>query len=503
MHWPSASAYKWSNKPKTNADGWWMVHTIVRPSCANCFNSTTTCVDVELSRPLKHQPNEKEIEAFRNGINENQLRLLYTLWTHLTSLALSTLPSTTHLVGSSKNMTGGLSNNSNAIAKRFRCPPDNSPVLVRRTSYKPIASKICWICSAVEWNGKRFILNHILYYLWCLMLARFCCCITSLSGEKNGKLTLIFFSECVRWLPIFRLAEKCIASQTVMCVCSTWSCIMYAACRRNSFKSLGRPFIVMRPLSKFVLRKMREKTESKKSNQLHCRLRKRKQFHCFRIHSSTISAAALNYLHVCTVHCARNRAWHIFFCTVSRAPCTASGRQKSLKTETVHLKRKNLMHNGLKMRHVQVFTACHFWNCPLTGTHTKREEWRHCGASIAAAPFENANGTILSHHSVLVHGFNRWSAWRMRPRLWNFSMWMKRTGNVAEHCECTWRSFYSAIEHQHLHVYRCLLIVCGCVVVPITKSYALIEINFIQLEMDRMPSNKYLWCCKWICYRFH
>lgn len=33
----------------------------------------------------------------------------------------------THVVGSSKNKTGGLSNNSKAIDKRFRCPPDKLP----------------------------------------------------------------------------------------------------------------------------------------------------------------------------------------------------------------------------------------------------------------------------------------------------------------------------------------------------------------------------------------
>lgn len=55
MQWPSATAYRWSNKPKTIADGWCIVHTIVRPSCANCFKSKTTCVDVELSKPLQSQ----------------------------------------------------------------------------------------------------------------------------------------------------------------------------------------------------------------------------------------------------------------------------------------------------------------------------------------------------------------------------------------------------------------------------------------------------------------
>lgn len=36
-------------------------------------------------------------------------------------------PYDTYVVGSSKNKTGGLSNNSKAIDRRFRCPPDKLP----------------------------------------------------------------------------------------------------------------------------------------------------------------------------------------------------------------------------------------------------------------------------------------------------------------------------------------------------------------------------------------
>lgn len=53
MQCPSAIAYRWSNKPNTIADGWCIVQTMVRPPCANCFNSKITCVDIELSRPLQ------------------------------------------------------------------------------------------------------------------------------------------------------------------------------------------------------------------------------------------------------------------------------------------------------------------------------------------------------------------------------------------------------------------------------------------------------------------
>lgn len=66
-----------------------MVHTMVRPSCANCFNSNTTCVDVELSKWLKSR--RKKAHTFRIGINENECdNLFYTLWTHFSMPTLIT-----------------------------------------------------------------------------------------------------------------------------------------------------------------------------------------------------------------------------------------------------------------------------------------------------------------------------------------------------------------------------------------------------------------------------
>lgn len=58
-----------------------------------------------------------------------------------------------YLVGSSKTINFGLSTSSNAMAKRLRCPPDNSPVFVNRFSYNPIASKISCICACVRETG--------------------------------------------------------------------------------------------------------------------------------------------------------------------------------------------------------------------------------------------------------------------------------------------------------------------------------------------------------------
>lgn len=76
--------------------------------------------------------------AFRTMYNNNTI---YTFWSS---------SKLTYLVGSSKNITGGLSNISRAIASRFFCPPDKFPVLVFRLSYSPIASRICLIC---KWAG--------------------------------------------------------------------------------------------------------------------------------------------------------------------------------------------------------------------------------------------------------------------------------------------------------------------------------------------------------------
>ena len=69
MHRPSAMAYKWSNILNTDADGWWIVQTIVRPSWDNCFSNDTTCVDVELSKLLygSLMDFDGNLNATRNG----------------------------------------------------------------------------------------------------------------------------------------------------------------------------------------------------------------------------------------------------------------------------------------------------------------------------------------------------------------------------------------------------------------------------------------------------
>lgn len=51
-----------------------------------------------------------------------------------------------YLVGSSKNMTGGLLTSSRAMARRFRWPPDRLPVRVLAQGSKPSAVKISLTC---------------------------------------------------------------------------------------------------------------------------------------------------------------------------------------------------------------------------------------------------------------------------------------------------------------------------------------------------------------------
>jgi len=55
-----------------------------------------------------------------------------------------------HLVGSSKNMTGGLLTSSKAIERRFRCPPERFEVRVSQHSTIPSVSMI-----SSTWNNMQ------------------------------------------------------------------------------------------------------------------------------------------------------------------------------------------------------------------------------------------------------------------------------------------------------------------------------------------------------------
>ena len=54
-----------------------------------------------------------------------------------------------YLVGSSKNMTGGLLTSSRAMARRFLCPPESRAVLVWEQDIRPSAVRI-----SVTWPGR-------------------------------------------------------------------------------------------------------------------------------------------------------------------------------------------------------------------------------------------------------------------------------------------------------------------------------------------------------------
>lgn len=58
-----------------------------------------------------------------------------------------------YLVGSSKNITGGLFTSSWAMASRFRWPPDNCLILVNSDSLRPRASRIRLICKKIGAAG--------------------------------------------------------------------------------------------------------------------------------------------------------------------------------------------------------------------------------------------------------------------------------------------------------------------------------------------------------------
>lgn len=61
----------------------------------------------------------------------------------------------THLVGSSKNMIGGLLTNSRAMESLFFWPPLRFEVIVWRCSDKPRVSRISWICEIkCQWITK-------------------------------------------------------------------------------------------------------------------------------------------------------------------------------------------------------------------------------------------------------------------------------------------------------------------------------------------------------------
>lgn len=137
MHCPSANVYRKSNISNNRAEGWWMVQMIVRPPLERDFSNDMHWKHDELSNPE---------------------------------------------VGSSKNITGGLFTNSNAIDNRFFCPPERLIVLVSPASQRPSISNISFIT--------------------------------------------IFLAVGVISFPSFKLAETCMASLTERCGRRQSSCMM-------------------------------------------------------------------------------------------------------------------------------------------------------------------------------------------------------------------------------------------------------------------------------------
>lgn len=61
-----------------------------------------------------------------------------------------------YLVGSSKNMTGGLFTSSSAMARRFRWPPERLPVRVLAQDSKPRAVRI-----SLTWGESRVAVRDL------------------------------------------------------------------------------------------------------------------------------------------------------------------------------------------------------------------------------------------------------------------------------------------------------------------------------------------------------
>lgn len=93
-------------------DGWWIVHTMVRPSFARERNSWMVSKEDELSRPLCEW-----CQVFKVN-TETTCELVLER-----CLSISFFVSPTYVVGSSKNSTAGLSISSSAMDRRFFWPP--------------------------------------------------------------------------------------------------------------------------------------------------------------------------------------------------------------------------------------------------------------------------------------------------------------------------------------------------------------------------------------------
>lgn len=98
--------FTWSKFRNWEADGWCIVHITVRPNLVILCRSSMHCLIAKSSNPLR-----KTLKSV-------------SFYMFLLKMAK------TYVVGSSKNITGGLLTNSSATISLFRCPPERNSLRI-------------------------------------------------------------------------------------------------------------------------------------------------------------------------------------------------------------------------------------------------------------------------------------------------------------------------------------------------------------------------------------
>lgn len=108
----------------------------------------------------------------------------------------------THLVGSSKNITGGLLTNSRAMESLFFWPPLRFEVMVWRCSDKPRVSRISWI-----WKGKcQWIISGVRFRYANWLLGSMIRGRTNASRCANRRKEK--YTRTVRWIFFFHITHN-------------------------------------------------------------------------------------------------------------------------------------------------------------------------------------------------------------------------------------------------------------------------------------------------------
>lgn len=129
-----------SNISKSLALGWWMVQMIVRPPRAKDFMMETTWKQDALSKPLGWHTRRDRTPRRRHW---------FCIHVEISHIQNSQVIS--NLVGSSKNMTGGLLTSSRAMASLLHWPPEMQLVRVWAHSWRPRAVRI-----SSTWDTKSY-----------------------------------------------------------------------------------------------------------------------------------------------------------------------------------------------------------------------------------------------------------------------------------------------------------------------------------------------------------